>query len=108
MAHHSIFGVIKDYDRVLMWLNSLFLMFVAFLPFPTALMGEYGDQQLVVIYAGSLAMTRLLLSLVWWYVFGKPHLANVEMDPSTMRLFGIRAWIIPLIFLVSMPSLSSA
>lgn len=102
IAHHSIFGVIKDYDRMLMWLNSLFLMFVAFLPFPTALMGEYGDQQLaVVIYAGSLAATRLLLSLVWWYVSGKSHLANIEMDPSTMRAFGIRAWVIPLIFLVS-------
>jgi uncharacterized membrane protein len=65
MVHHSIFSVIKDYDSVLIWRNSLFLMFVAFLPFPTALIGEYGDQQLVVvIYAGSLAVTRLLLSLV--------------------------------------------
>jgi uncharacterized membrane protein len=69
IAHHSIFGLIKDHDRVLVWLNSLFLLCVAFLPFPTALLGEYGDQQLVVaIYAGSLAIMRLLLSLVWWYV----------------------------------------
>lgn len=102
MAHHSIFGLIRDYDRVLIWLNSLFLMCIAFLPFPTALLGEYGDQQLVaVIYAGSLAITRLLLSLVWWYVSGKPRLMNIDLDPSTMRAFSIRAWAIPLIFLVS-------
>jgi uncharacterized membrane protein len=102
IAHHSIFGLIEDHDRVLVWLNSLFLLCVAFLPFPTALLGEYGDQQLVVvIYAGSLAITRLLLSLVWWYVSGRPHLANIDTDPSTMRAFGIRAWVIPLIFLVS-------
>jgi len=102
MAHHSIFDVINDHDRALIWLNSLFLMCVAFLPFPTALMGEYGDQQLVVvIYAGSLAVTRLLLSSVWWYVSDKPHLANIDMDTRTMRAFGIRAWAIPLIFLVS-------
>lgn len=102
MAHHSIFGVIRDSDKVLMWLNSLFLLCVAFLPFPTALLGEYGDQQLVVvIYAGSLAITRLLLSSVWWYVSGRPHLANIDVDPSTMRAFSIRAWAIPLIFLVS-------
>lgn len=101
-AHHSIFGLIKGYDRVLIWLNSLFLMCVAFLPFPTALLGEYGDQQLVVvIYAGSLAVTRLLLSSVWWYVSGKPRLTNIDLDPSTMRAFSIRAWAIPLIFLVS-------
>lgn len=102
MAHHSIFGVIRDHDTVLVWLNSLFLMCVAFLPFPTALLGEYGDQQLVVvIYAGSLAVTRLLLSSVWWYVSGKPHLAEIDMDASIRRIFHIRAWAIPTIFLVS-------
>lgn len=49
MAHHSIFGIIKEHDRGLLWLNSLFLMFVACLTFPAALLGEYGDQQLVVM-----------------------------------------------------------
>ena len=101
MAHRSIFGLIRDHDRALVWLNFLFLLCVAFLPFPTALLGEYGDQQLVVIYAGSLAITRLLLSSVWWYVSGNPHLASIDMDPSTMRAFHIRAWAIPLILLVS-------
>ena len=102
MAHHSIFGFIRDHDRGLIWLNSLFLMCVAFLPFPAALLGEYGEQQLiVVIYAGSLAITRLLLSSVWWYVLGKPWLVNTSLDPSTKRAFSIRAWAIPLVFLIS-------
>jgi uncharacterized membrane protein len=43
MAHHSIFKDIRRYDRVLIWLNSLFLMCIAFLPLPTSLLGEYGD-----------------------------------------------------------------
>lgn len=42
MTHHSSFGVIKDHYRELIWLNSLFLIFIAFLPFPAALLGEYG------------------------------------------------------------------
>src|SRR4028118_1831353 len=85
---------------MLVWLNSLFLMCVAFLPFLTALLGEYGDQQLVVIYAGSLGITRLLLSSVWWwYVSGKPNLASIGIDPRTMRAFHIRSWVLPLIFL---------
>jgi uncharacterized membrane protein len=59
MAHHSTFKAIKRYDKPLIWLNSLFLMCIAFLPFPTSLLGEYGDNQLaVVIYAGSLAVAR--------------------------------------------------
>jgi uncharacterized membrane protein len=48
MAHHSIFSAIRGYDKVLIWLNLLFLMFVAFLPFPTSLLGDYGNQQVVV------------------------------------------------------------
>lgn len=85
---------------MLVWLNSLFLMCVPFLPFPTALLGEYGDQQLVVvIYAGSLGITRLLLSSVWWYVSGKPNLASIDIDPRTMRAFHVRSWVLPLIFL---------
>jgi uncharacterized membrane protein len=84
---------------MLVWLNSLILMCVAFLPFLTALLGEYGDQQWVVIYAGSLGITRLLLSSVWWYVSGKPNLASIDIDPRTMRAFHIRSWMLPLIFL---------
>ncbi len=87
---------------MLVLLKSLFLMCVAFLPFSAALLGKYGDQQLVVVlYAGSLAITRLLLSSVWWYVSGKPYLASINMDSSTRRAFHIRAGVVPLIFLLS-------
>jgi uncharacterized membrane protein len=50
--HHSIFLPIRYYDRTLLYLNFLFLMVVAFVPFPTSLLGEYGDHQLpVAVYA---------------------------------------------------------
>ena len=102
MAHHSIFSHLRSYDRSLMWLNSLFLMCVAFLPFPSALLGEYGDQQLVVvIYAASLGITRLLLSAVWWYAYDKPYLVRLDVDQGTIRAFHLRALYIPLVFLLS-------
>ncbi|MBV8176236.1 MAG: DUF1211 domain-containing protein [Verrucomicrobia bacterium] len=37
VAHHHLFNVLKRSDRGLLWLNSLFLLRLAFLPFPTAL-----------------------------------------------------------------------
>lgn len=41
---------------MLLYLNLLFLMVVVFVPFPTSLLGEYGDDQLpVAIYAVTLA-----------------------------------------------------
>ena len=101
-AHHSIFRPIKSYDRGLIWLNSLFLMFTAFLPFPTALLGKYGDQQLVVaIYAGSFAITRLLLTAVWWYATSGHRLVDDDLDLDTIRAFRVRGLAIPLVLLIS-------
>ena len=101
-VHHSIFSSIRGYDRGLLWLNGLFLMAVAFLPFPSALLGEYGDQQLVVaIYAGSMAVTRLLLSAVWWYASIGRRLIASDLDPGLIRAHHVRGVVIPLIFLIS-------
>jgi uncharacterized membrane protein len=102
IAHHSIFSLIRGYDRGLMWLNGLFLMFIAFLPFPSALLGEYGGQRLVIaLYAGSLAVTRLLLSAVWWYASSGHRLIDSNLNPGLIRLYHIRGVVIPSIFLIS-------
>ena len=102
IAHHSIFSAIRGYDRKLIWLNSLFLMCVAFLPFPASLFGEYGDQPLVVaIYAGSLAITRLLLTAVWWYASSGRRLVDRDLDANMIKAYRLRGLAIPFIFLLS-------
>lgn len=102
IAHRAIFQSIRAVDRRLIWLNLLFLMFVAFLPFPTALLDEYPDYQLaVVIYAASLAIARLPLSAIWWYATGTRGLVHDHVDTSTVRFHRIRGLGIPLIFLLS-------
>jgi len=40
-AHHSFFARLQRVDRRLISLNLAYLGFVAFLPFPTAVIGEY-------------------------------------------------------------------
>ena len=65
VAHHHIFHYISRTDRTLLWLNNLFLMFVAFIPFPTALMGTYiGVPIAVVPYGLTLIATGLSLQLL--------------------------------------------
>ena len=39
--HHNRFRFIARSDHILLFLNILFLMCVAFIPFPTALLAEY-------------------------------------------------------------------
>jgi uncharacterized membrane protein len=102
IVHHSIFRPIKAYDRTLLYLNFLFLMFVAFVPFPTALLGEYGNHQLpVAIYATTLAVGRLLLTAIHWYSARNDRLLDEPQDPVTVRFLLIRGLTIPAIYLLS-------
>ena len=102
IIHHSIFRPIRSYDRILLYLNFLFLMVVAFVPFPTSLLGEYGDHQLpVAIYAATLAVGRLLLTAIHWYSTRNDRLLGEPQDPATVRFFLIRGLTIPVIFLLS-------
>jgi uncharacterized membrane protein len=102
MIHQSIFRPIRAYDRVLLYLNFVFLMVVAFVPFPTSLLGEYGNHQLpVAIYAATLAIGRLLLTAIHWYSTRDGRLLEEVQDPRTARFFLIRGLTIPAIFLLS-------
>lgn len=68
MAHQFSFHYIKRSDRGVLWLNILFLMFVALLPFPTAVLGEYGgDQAAALLYGGLLAATSASFTIMWGY-----------------------------------------
>ncbi len=102
VIHHSIFRPTRAYDRTLLYLNFLFLMVVAFVPFPTSLLGEYGNHQLpVAIYAATLATGRLLLTAIHWYSTRNDRLLGGAPNPVTVRFFLIRGLAIPAIFLLS-------
>jgi uncharacterized membrane protein len=55
--HHDQFYYIKRANRVFVWLTIFYLMSIAFVPFSTALLGEYADQQIsVVVYGINIAV----------------------------------------------------
>jgi uncharacterized membrane protein len=77
-------------------------MFVAFVPFPTSLLGEYGNHQLpVAVYAATLAVGRLLLTAIQWYSVRHNRLLEEAQDPATVRFLLIRGLTIPAIYLLT-------
>jgi uncharacterized membrane protein len=57
LAHHTYFSALARLDRQLIALNLVYLAFIAFLPFPTALLGEYFENPLsITIYAVNVAI----------------------------------------------------
>jgi uncharacterized membrane protein len=85
VAHHNMFAHVKRHNHILLWLNIVFLMCVASIPFPTGLLGTYPDQQIsVIIYSGVLGVTGVVLALMWWYVTTY-RLVDDETDPEFVR-----------------------
>ena len=101
-AHHRVFRPIRGYDRTLLWLNFLFLMTVAFLPFPTSLLGEYGEEQIsVVFYAANAALASLLLVAISWYATAGHRLVDPDLDSEALRQRRVRGLAVPAVFLLS-------
>lgn len=48
VAHHQMFSLLRGIDVRLLGLNLVYLAFVAFLPFPTALLGAYFENAIAV------------------------------------------------------------
>jgi uncharacterized membrane protein len=84
--HHQAFHYIKRSDSGLTWLNILFLMFIALIPFSTALFGSYGTEQLpLIIYASNLLLANVLRFLLWTYATGKYRLADRDISPRLLK-----------------------
>ena len=102
VAHHNMFHYIKRSDRPFLWINILLLMCVAFIPFPAGLLGEYPQQRIsVIIYASSLILTNLMLSLLWWYATSNHRLVDQDLDPHFVRVVNRRNMTAPVVYLVS-------
>ncbi len=64
IAHHSILGVMQHHVPKLMWPNLVLLMAVAFMPFATAMIAEY-SQLLVPVVFYNLALLLLAICSAW-------------------------------------------
>ena len=79
--HHQLFHLLQKTDRGLFWLNSFFLMCLAFIPFPTALIGSYPSETVAVVFYGvAMMVTAISFVLMKIYIFYSGEL--IETSPS--------------------------
>jgi uncharacterized membrane protein len=98
LNHHHVLSLASHANYGLVWLNSLFLMFQSFIPFPTAMMGEYPENPLAVMFFGVvMALNTVMFMLLHGYVLRnlmKPDLKGTE-DPHII----LKSWVGPLSYL---------
>lgn len=101
-SHHQKFQYIKRYNKTFIWLNLIFLMFIAFLPFPTNLVGEYDTSFFAIIfYSMSLALTGIAFIAMWTYATYKNRLTGPDFTSGLMWRGVGTATVIPAIFILS-------
>jgi uncharacterized membrane protein len=101
-AHHRTFQYIRGYDYRFIWLNLAFLLCIAFIPVPTSLLAEYGDQPFAILfYDGVQILTSLLKLSLWLYAVRGHRLIAADLDPQVIRYNTYRSTIAPLMFLPS-------
>jgi uncharacterized membrane protein len=101
LGYHRQVHVMDHLDGGALFITLLFLMSVAFLPFPTLLLNNDFGPVAVIFYAASMAVTGLLLAALWLYAGRRGLLRDV--DARLDRYNTVRAIYAPLIFLLSIP-----
>lgn len=101
VAHHRTFRGVVRYDGTLLLLNLLLLFVIAFIPFPTAVLGEMGNRTATIFYAATMAAVGLVMALIWWYTRAGNRLLNAPLPRHEFRRGLARVLLPPIVFLLS-------
>jgi uncharacterized membrane protein len=86
--HHLVMSLIDRVDRRFMMFSVLFLMCVAFIPFPTRLVAEHvrdeGAQAAALAYGITLTVTAAMFSAIWFYASIGRRLLRADADPRVV------------------------
>ncbi len=84
--HHLIFLLIRRNDHLFLYLNGLLLLFVTFVPFPTALLAEYllhPDAKVAAnIYTATFLAISIAYDMLWKHATQNLLSANASNDKS--------------------------
>ncbi len=103
LAHHQFVSLLGAMDQGFIALNLLYLAFIAFLPFPTALLGEYFSNPLsIVMYAVNVGIVSGLEVVLFRHAY-RHDLLQRQPTPEVYR-FGVIASLSPVFFFaISIP-----
>ncbi|MGB3496265.1 MAG: TMEM175 family protein [Elainellaceae cyanobacterium] len=99
ISHHHYFCFIRRYDYIFVTINIGLLMCIAFLPFATSVLENYGTYGSAVgFYALCMALTGLMKTLLWYYASNNFRLIHRRLSMQRVRRLTRRAMIPPVVF----------
>jgi uncharacterized membrane protein len=87
--HHHMFRLIERTNHAFLMINVVFLMTIAFLPWPTALVARYlrepeNRTAATFTYGATMFAIAIMFNVVWWYASTR-NLVAPGLDPAAVR-----------------------
>ena len=102
VGHHIQLSFIRRADRPLLWINLLFLLWVALVPFSTALLSEYPTSRTAIaVYGLNLIAIGLTLALHWWYATVEARHVDADIHPRLVRGALLRTLMAPALYVIA-------
>jgi uncharacterized membrane protein len=104
LAHHRMYRYFERVDATMLALNLASLSVVAFVPFPTQVLGEHGGTTAaVVLYAATVGVLGSVVTVSWIYATQNHRLIAPETPNRFVQHQLWRSLVVPAVFLVSIP-----
>jgi len=93
--HHVMFDHIRHADRLVLFLNTVLLMDIAFLPFAAAVLASsfrdgQGERPAVVLHGIAFELAAALFNVIWWHARHDHRLLASTIDPAGVRAISRR------------------
>jgi hypothetical protein len=93
--HHVMFDHIRHADRLVLFLNTVLLMDIAFLPFAAAVLASsfrdgQGERTAVVLHGIAFELAAALFNVIWWHARHDHRLLASTIDPAGVRAISRR------------------
>jgi uncharacterized membrane protein len=103
IAHHYLFEQLAKVDRGMLWINGMFLMFISFTPFPTAILAAYPfSTPATFLLSLAMFLTATSFSVLRWYAAFEADLIGEHVEPGRRRTAIKRSLISPVLYLTAM------
>lgn len=84
--HHRLFKMFKIISHGIFWFNSLLLLWISFIPFPTAMLGDYPNNIFAVAFYGLImSFMALSFSLLRLYIMKNTKILETNVDLTEFK-----------------------
>ena len=87
--HHHCVSLVGRVDRTFLFINTMLLLTVAFMPFPTKLVAQYlqkpDERQAVIAYAATMTVMATIYNLWWRYARTNRRLIDERTSDGALK-----------------------